>query len=130
MMSHECEPTRLTIGKREQRRDGRTEAHQFETLVPPELRWFRGHFDGHPVLPAMVQLHEVLQLAATIWPDLAGLRRISRAKFRRPIRPGDQLSLRLTRTLGTRKMSFEYLRSGICCSSGILEFATGDTDGR
>jgi 3-hydroxymyristoyl/3-hydroxydecanoyl-(acyl carrier protein) dehydratase len=120
--SHD-EITRLTAGAHERHEDGELEVHEFAVEVPSSLRWFQGHFDGNPVLPAMVQLHEALRFTATVWPDLTGLRRVTRAKFRRPIRPLDTLRLRLERTRGAGKASFAFVRGDEICSSGVFEFA-------
>ncbi len=100
------------------------ETHEFVIHVPPDLRWFRGHFEGNPILPAVVQIHEVFRLVTTTWSDLAGLQRITRVKFQKPIRPSDKLRLRLTRVRGAMRAAFEYQRDGETCSSGTLEFAS------
>ena len=116
------EPTRLAVLSRDSRREGRTEILRLSLRVPPDLRWLRGHFDGQPILAAVVQLLEVQWHVREIWPDLAAPRRITRAKFRRPIRPGDRLLLRLRRTGGRGQASFEYLRHDEVCSSGTMVF--------
>ncbi len=121
--------TRLTPGVHERRDDGELEIHELVLEVPADLRWFQGHFDGNPVLPATVQLHEALRLMATIWPDLTALRRITGAKFRRPIRPLDSLRLRLERTRGTTKARFTFVRGDETCSSGVFEFAYSEGTG-
>jgi 3-hydroxymyristoyl/3-hydroxydecanoyl-(acyl carrier protein) dehydratase len=114
---------RLEIGAHERRHEGEIDNHEFAVHVPPDLRWFLGHFEGNPVLPAIVQIQEVLRLVTATWPDLAGLRRITRAKFQKPIRPSDALRVRLMRVRGAKKATYEYRRGGETCSSGTLEFA-------
>ena len=126
--SHD-EITRLTPGAHERRVDGELEIHELALEVPANLRWFEGHFDGNPVLPATVQLHEVLRLTATIWPNLTALRRITGAKFRRPIRPLDSLRLRLERTRGATKTRFTFVRGDEICSLGVFEFAHAEGAG-
>lgn len=112
----------LKIGLQARRDDVDVEIYEFEVNVPPDLYWLRGHFEGNPVLPAIVQVHEVLRLVRDTWPDLAGLRRITRVKFQKPIRPSDALRLRLARVRGSKKAAFEYRRDGKTCSSGTLDF--------
>lgn len=124
------ETVRLEMGAHVRRDDGEVESHEFELRVPTDLRWFRGHFEDNPVLPAVVQIHEVLRLVTTTWPDLACLRRITRAKFQKPIRPSDALRLRLTRVRGVKKATFEYRRGGKTCSSGALVFAGAGGEGQ
>ncbi len=123
-MSAESERVRrLEVGPHEKSFDGDVEVYEFAVRVPEGLRWFEGHFVGNPVLPAMVQLWEALLLVTGVWPDLESLRGVTRAKFRRPIRPGDELRVRFRRTPGAARASFEYRRQQESCSSGVLEFA-------
>ncbi len=72
--SHD-EITRLTLGAHERRDDGELEIHELALEVPSSLRWFQGHFDGNPVLAAVVQLREVLRYTAAIWLGLRARRR-------------------------------------------------------
>ena len=74
------------------------------------------------LLAPFLRLREVACLAAESWPDLAGLVRIKRAKFRKPIRPTDELMLELKRKGHTPHVTFEYSRDGETCSGGSLEF--------
>lgn len=79
--------------------------------------FFHGHFPGHPVMPAvliieaMAQVGGVLLLHTVDDPDgkLVYFMGIDRAKFRRPVQPGDQLifDLRMVR-----------LKSRICKMAG------------
>jgi hypothetical protein len=70
----------------------------FDVHVPADLPYFQGHFDGHPVLAAVVQLELlVLRRTAAVWPELTRLRRLTRLRFRTPILPGDTIELRLER---------------------------------
>jgi 3-hydroxyacyl-[acyl-carrier-protein] dehydratase len=68
--------------------------------------FFAGHFPGRPVMPGVLILEAMAQAAgiltfvtANIYPDesvkfyFAG---IDKARFRRPVLPGDQLLLRVT----------------------------------
>ncbi len=86
------------------------------------MRWFEGHFPGEPILAAVVQVREVVCLVREGWPDLRYLVRIKRAKFRKPILPGDELTLQLKHRAGASLVTFEYARDGETCSGGTLEF--------
>lgn len=71
--------------------------------------FFQGHFPGEPVMPGVLILEAMGQVAAMMIcqiPEMKGLityvTTIDGAKFRRPVRPGDQLvtTAELTRVRG------------------------------
>ncbi|MGD9696686.1 MAG: 3-hydroxyacyl-ACP dehydratase FabZ [Thermoleophilia bacterium] len=77
--------------------------------VDPELAFFAGHFPGNPILPGVIIVEALAQtggLAAMAEPGsegkLALFAGISNTRFRRVVRPGDELILetRLTRRRG------------------------------
>jgi 3-hydroxyacyl-[acyl-carrier-protein] dehydratase len=64
--------------------------------------WARGHFPGNPILPGVLVTEALAQVAAIVFlaahPDRAGsvqvyLAGVDKMRFRRPIRPGDDLLL-------------------------------------
>jgi len=68
--------------------------------------FFQGHFPAHPVLPGVLIIESMAQTAAvlvveTLGPDAAGkvvyFMSIEGAKFRRPVVPGDQLRIHVTK---------------------------------
>ena len=68
--------------------------------------FFQGHFPGHPVMPGVLIIESMAQTAAglvisTLGPD-AGIpivyfMSVESAKFRKPVTPGDQLRLTVTK---------------------------------
>ena len=93
----------------------------FDVHVPADLAYFQGHFPGEPILAGVVQIELVLEHVALTWPELARLATVRRLRFRRPIRPGDDLELAVERSAPER-VDFEITRQGARCSSGTLEF--------
>jgi 3-hydroxyacyl-[acyl-carrier-protein] dehydratase len=56
---------------------------------------FAGHFPGQPILPGIFQLEMVRLAAEWILKSPLAVREISKAKFQRPILPGEILKLNL-----------------------------------
>src|SRR5437660_1275183 len=73
--------------------------------------FFQGHFPGAPLLPAVLMLESLSQVAAILLLERAGaspnarvyLRGVNDAKFRRQVVPGDRLRLEIS--LGRRRAS-------------------------
>ena len=94
----------------------------FDVLVPRDLAYFEGHFDGAPILAAVVQLEElVVAPARALWPALHGVRQYRKLRFRSPVRPGDELVVRLRR-LAPGEVTFQIARGPEVCSLGTLCF--------
>jgi 3-hydroxyacyl-[acyl-carrier-protein] dehydratase len=77
--------------------------------VDPEAHFFAGHFPGNPILPGVIIIEALAQtgaLAALAEPGISGrlalFAGIGKARFRRIVRPGEELILetRLTRRRG------------------------------
>ena len=100
--------------------------------------YFQGHFPDNPVMPGVLQLEAMAQAAGVLM-----LRRGSsegktslfmsadKVKFRKPVRPGDQLIInaKLTKTRGNRLATAEVTCTvdGQVVSSGELMFAIIDS---
>jgi UDP-3-O-[3-hydroxymyristoyl] N-acetylglucosamine deacetylase/3-hydroxyacyl-[acyl-carrier-protein] dehydratase len=100
--------------------------------------YFQGHYPGDPVMPGVLQIEAMAQAAGVLL-----LRTISgegltpyfmscdKVKFRRPVRPGDQLVInaKLTKNRGNKIAVAEAVCTvgGNVVSSGELMFAVVDT---
>lgn len=80
--------------------------------------FFVGHFPGNPIMPgvlvieAMAQVAGILAFKSGVQGDSVYFMSIERAKFRRPVTPGDQLRLEIT-TLHTRGNVWRFSGSAI-----------------
>ena len=68
--------------------------------------FFQGHFPGHPVMPGVLIIESMAQTAAVLVVETLGDAAVGRvvyfmsvegAKFRRPVVPGDQLRIHVTK---------------------------------
>lgn len=101
----------------------RATVYSVALIIPPDLFYFEGHFPGRPILPGVALVHSVvLPEIARVCPNLLGLRRITRLKFRRPIRPSDQLELELIHAEQSSDIDFQIRRESMICASGRLSF--------
>jgi 3-hydroxyacyl-[acyl-carrier-protein] dehydratase len=59
--------------------------------------FFAGHFPNHPVMPGVLIIESMAQTAAVLVVELVYFMSIEGAKFRRPVVPGDQLRIHVTK---------------------------------
>jgi UDP-3-O-[3-hydroxymyristoyl] N-acetylglucosamine deacetylase / 3-hydroxyacyl-[acyl-carrier-protein] dehydratase len=94
--------------------------------------YFQGHFPGHPVMPGVLQLEAMAQVASILMSKRTSLSGIGyfmsadEVKFRKPVHPGDTLIIEgeLVRAKATiAKASCRCLVNGEVTSEAILMFA-------
>ncbi len=103
--------------------------------------WFLGHFPKHPIMPGVLVIEALAQiggiLAYTSEPfdvstSLLYFLGIDKAKFRRPVVPGDRLDLEVTilqHRTKTWKLKGEARVDGALCAEGELLASVVDRSG-
>lgn len=95
----------------------------FTLALTAELPAFRGHFPGDPVLPGMIQVDWAIRFGQEAFGAPGRFAGLDQVKFLEPIRPGDEVELRLAmdRSAGRTRLRFQYLgRTGRKSSGTIL----------
>ena len=93
--------------------------------------YFQGHFPGHPIMPGVLVVEAMAQAGGIIMmhelPDraqkLVVFTGIERAKFRRPVTPGDQLRIEVNvlsfRTRAGRIDGKAYVDGKVACEATL-----------
>src|SRR5258707_359827 len=84
--------------------------------------YFQGHFPGHPIMPGVLQLEAIAQVAGILMLKQAALKRqvaffmsAERVKWRKPVVPGDLLVIEVELTKARGKIG---RASGVCKVQG------------
>jgi 3-hydroxymyristoyl/3-hydroxydecanoyl-(acyl carrier protein) dehydratase len=93
--------------------------------VPMDHPCFAGHFPGHPVLPGVVLLDEVVAAAERHLARPLQALQVRVAKFHAPVRPGAQLCIELT---GREPVRFSVTCDDVRVASGELAPADGEPE--
>ena len=90
--------------------------------VPSDLPIFAGHFPAMPIVPGVVQLGWVAELAQAHGLAAGPFGGIVSAKFRRILRPGVELQVRLQPGRLEGELQFEFKAGDFVVSCGRLKF--------
>lgn len=66
-----------------------------ELVVPRDLAYFDGHYDGFPLVPGAVQIHWVMLTIGRLAGRRVSAQRMEAIKFRNVLRPAQHLTMRL-----------------------------------
>lgn len=94
----------------------------------PGFIGFSGHFPGNPILPAIVQIRAVVSLAEEECGRRLRLAAVRSAKFLAPIRPGEEVWIRVRRSVdpGTDVRDATLSVAGKIVAAFRLELAEGE----
>ena len=100
------------------------DSHDAEFLlnVPRELRYFKGHFPAVGVLPGVVQIAWVIEVARNVFGLSEGVTGIQALKFQKVILPDENVRLALKYLEDSRTLRFNYRSDRGPCSSGRIQF--------
>jgi len=112
------EPLKRAVGKRK---------------IRPDEWFFKGHFPGYPILPGVLIVESLAQTACVLLlarPDLRGklpfFMGIDKAKFRKPVFPGDEMTMdvNITRakTRGGKVEGKAYVGDKLVCECDFMFF--------
>lgn len=90
--------------------------------VPCDLPIFAGHFPAMPIVPGVVQLGWVAELARAHGLAAGPFAGIVSAKFRRILQPGVELQVRLEPGRLGGEVQFEFKAGDFVVSCGRLQF--------
>ena len=98
--------------------------------------YFQGHFPGHPIMPGVLQVEAMAQVASIVLlrkPENQGkigyFMSVDKVKWRKPVMPGDTLFIEAEITGVRRNIGSATCRclvNGEVVSSGVLKFALID----
>lgn len=91
--------------------------------VPPEVRWFEGHFPKQAVLAGVVQTHWAAEFGKYLYPLGEEFQRLDNLKFQAVILPNQLLNLHLQFDASRHALAFRYAYEQTQFSSGKFFFA-------
>lgn len=84
--------------------------------------WFSGHFPGDPILPGIGLLDMVADCITSAGEEPLVMAGLSRIKFRKIVRPGEQLDILATSGNKRDQYTFRITSGGQDVCSGVMRF--------
>jgi 3-hydroxyacyl-[acyl-carrier-protein] dehydratase len=88
-------------------------------IIPADHPSLAGHFPGMPIVPGVLLLDEMIRAVESAADLTAAHWRIGSAKFVKPVRPGETLTLQQERR-GNGSIACSVLCAGQPVASGVL----------
>jgi acyl-coenzyme A synthetase/AMP-(fatty) acid ligase/3-hydroxymyristoyl/3-hydroxydecanoyl-(acyl carrier protein) dehydratase len=95
-----------------------------ELVVPRDLAYFSGHYDGFPLVPGAVQVLWVTTVLGRMLGRDATTSRMEAIKFRNVMKPGQRFTMTVDLDAAKSRASFTLAHDGRVFSSGRLALAT------
>ena len=99
-----------------------TAPNVFTGRVPLDLVYFGGHFATFSLVPGVVELQWVRDLAARFDWGRQSVARVEALKYQQFVRPHDEIVLTLHHDAAKNKLAFTITSNGNACASGRLVF--------
>ncbi|UOO80724.1 AMP-binding protein [Uruburuella testudinis] len=95
---------------------------QIYSRVPLDLVYFGGHFATFPLVPGVVELQWVRDLAARFVWGRQSIVRVENLKYQQFLRPHDEIRVQLNYDADKNKLTFKLENGAAVCASGRLVF--------
>ena len=102
----------------------RADAAEIDLVVPADLRYFKGHLPGTPVVPGVVQIKWAILLAQRYLAIGGGFAGLENVKFQRAMTPGSSVTLTLEYAAAACKLHFSFASADARYSSGRVVLGT------
>ncbi len=79
-------------------------------------KYFDGHFEDFQLLPALLQVHTVVELTKKYFDESKSLKSIPNMKFTKPIYPNSKVKLSISKQ--ENKYQFKYFKDEFIYSQG------------
>ena len=96
--------------------------HNFEGRVPLDLVYFGGHFAKFPLVPGVIELQWVRDLAERFDWGQRSIVRVENLKYQQFVRPNSKVFVELKYDAAKDKLSFKLENEEAACASGRMVF--------
>ena len=93
---------------------------KMDICFPKDSRFFRGHFDGFHIVPAVAQVKTAFDISKKLFSHALYIKSAKKLKYTTMIRPDVPLLLSLDFFPNERKLSFSFSDADKAYSSGVL----------